>query len=474
MCPDDNQSLWCYGYPNGSDPEFDHYPANYDTYVTFGPMDLSQVSAARVVWSMWNRSEQVHDSVFWGAATSFTLSNANMKIGGSRYEDTDDWQRFSMDLNYLHDFTTGDSVSMIGLSTVFVFWRFRSDPNATRNIGTFIDNVVISTDDSAQNVAVSGLEILEPDSDGVFGNPPIGDSLMAHFHWSVCEGIIEDYADFRVVATLNSVTVFDTVLSGTHAGQQGDFLTPLWEVTAPGDYVVRVVVDSMDAIPEPNEVDNVDTLTYHVDPLNAPPEFHWITPGTDTLFADSTVTLRWFADDPLEVATISLGYDNEPQGCVGLTVPGGNSRPEIGGEDSLAWDTHFLPNSHTYYLYAEVTDAANDTCIYAAWPLYVCHGCTPARERPNGVLPDVYYVEQNYPNPFNPVTEIRFGIAVPGQVTLKVFDLLGRDAATLVNEHYEPGNYVVPFDGSGLPSGLYLYVLTSPEGRLGRKMMLLK
>jgi hypothetical protein len=46
--------------------------------------------------------------------------------------------------------------------------------------------------------------------------------------------------------------------------------------------------------------------------------------------------------------------------------------------------------------------------------------------------------------------------------------------ATLINHRYEPGSYVVPFDGAALPSGLYLYVLTSPEGSIGRKMMLLK
>ena len=91
-----------------------------------------------------------------------------------------------------------------------------------------------------------------------------------------------------------------------------------------------------------------------------------------------------------------------------------------------------------------------------------------------GAIPDAYYLAQNYPNPFNPATEIRYGLATPGLVTLKVFDLLGREVTSLVNDRHEAGNYTVSFNGASLPSGLYMYVLTSPEGTVGRKMMLMK
>jgi len=59
-------------------------------------------------------------------------------------------------------------------------------------------------------------------------------------------------------------------------------------------------------------------------------------------------------------------------------------------------------------------------------------------------------------------------------VTLTVYDVLGRKAAVLVNDDREPGSYVASYDGAVFPSGIYLYVLTSPEGTIGRKMMLLK
>ncbi|MDE3059339.1 MAG: T9SS type A sorting domain-containing protein, partial [Bacteroidota bacterium] len=79
-----------------------------------------------------------------------------------------------------------------------------------------------------------------------------------------------------------------------------------------------------------------------------------------------------------------------------------------------------------------------------------------------GNLPSLYSLSQNYPNPFNPTTTIRFAIPVSprGQaefVSLKVYDLLGREVATLVNEVKKAGSYTVTFDGSKLASGVYFY-----------------
>jgi hypothetical protein len=66
---------------------------------------------------------------------------------------------------------------------------------------------------------------------------------------------------------------------------------------------------------------------------------------------------------------------------------------------------------------------------------------------------------QNFPNPFNPTTEIRYGITESDNVHLRVFDVLGRNIATLVNARMEPGTYAVKFDASNLGSGVYYYQL---------------
>jgi hypothetical protein len=88
--------------------------------------------------------------------------------------------------------------------------------------------------------------------------------------------------------------------------------------------------------------------------------------------------------------------------------------------------------------------------------------------------PESYVLLQNYPNPFNPSTMINYQLATSGLVTLKVFDVLGREVGTLVNEKKEVGDHHVSFNGAGLPSGVYFYRLVVDKFATTRKMVLLK
>lgn len=81
---------------------------------------------------------------------------------------------------------------------------------------------------------------------------------------------------------------------------------------------------------------------------------------------------------------------------------------------------------------------------------------------------------QNYPNPFNPSTEIGYGVPGTEYVTLKVYDLLGREVATLVNERKAPGSYSVSFDASGLASGVYFYRLEAGNFMQTKKLIVLR
>jgi len=81
---------------------------------------------------------------------------------------------------------------------------------------------------------------------------------------------------------------------------------------------------------------------------------------------------------------------------------------------------------------------------------------------------------QNYPNLFNPTTEIGFRIADFGMVSLKVFDVLGREMATLVNEEKSPGSYSVRWDATNVGSGMYFCRLESHGGHETMKMLLVK
>jgi len=91
-----------------------------------------------------------------------------------------------------------------------------------------------------------------------------------------------------------------------------------------------------------------------------------------------------------------------------------------------------------------------------------------------GVVPRSYKLQQNYPNPFNPTTSIEFSVLQSGIVTLKIYDLLGKEVTTLVNEQKGVGNYRVGFDARDLPSGTYIYTLRSGSYVDMKKMVLIK
>lgn len=92
----------------------------------------------------------------------------------------------------------------------------------------------------------------------------------------------------------------------------------------------------------------------------------------------------------------------------------------------------------------------------------------------SSTVPEVFLLSQNYPNPFNPETRINFQIPTGSDVSLKVYDVLGREVKTLVSERLQPGSYETTFDGSGLASGVYLYRLQAGGFVETKKLLLLR
>ncbi len=88
--------------------------------------------------------------------------------------------------------------------------------------------------------------------------------------------------------------------------------------------------------------------------------------------------------------------------------------------------------------------------------------------------PASYSLGQNYPNPFNPSTTIDYSLAEHGSITIKVYNLIGKEMATLVNEEKPAGNYSVKFDASSLSSGVYFYTMKSGNFTQTRKFILMK
>jgi hypothetical protein len=89
-------------------------------------------------------------------------------------------------------------------------------------------------------------------------------------------------------------------------------------------------------------------------------------------------------------------------------------------------------------------------------------------KKPVNQLPKEYQLSQNYPNPFNPATKIKYALPYGSNVTLKVYDILGREVISLVNEFKDAGSYIVEFNGKNYASGVYFYRIEA-EGQNGRK-----
>lgn len=96
------------------------------------------------------------------------------------------------------------------------------------------------------------------------------------------------------------------------------------------------------------------------------------------------------------------------------------------------------------------------------------------KELVEGEIPESFALQGNYPNPFNPTTNITYDVADAGIVRLTVYNVIGQEVASLVNNYQHAGRYVVPFDATHLSSGTYFYVLEAGEQRFINRMMLIK
>jgi hypothetical protein len=101
-------------------------------------------------------------------------------------------------------------------------------------------------------------------------------------------------------------------------------------------------------------------------------------------------------------------------------------------------------------------------------------GVVSVEDNEKDILPNNFALYQNFPNPFNPTTIINYSIPKSSFVTIKIYDALGREVNTLVDEEKSVGNYSVKFEGSNLSSGIYFYQIKSANYIETKKMILLR
>jgi len=148
-------------------------------------------------------------------------------------------------------------------------------------------------------------------------------------------------------------------------------------------------------------------------------------------------------------------------------VEGSDSLPlNLGGQGFQYYDIGMLRNVF-------IDTLENKIYVGTAKGIYKKNLVTEVEEIASG-QPSDFILNQNFPNPFNPATQINYTIKSAGLVTLKVYDMLGTEVTTLVNESKDPGRYSIEFNASSLSSGVYIYKLSINEFASSRKFILLK
>jgi hypothetical protein len=146
------------------------------------------------------------------------------------------------------------------------------------------------------------------------------------------------------------------------------------------------------------------------------------------------------------------------------------SGPIGNGPTSFTYSSLSTSGANWYYYTANST---GDTIVYYLVRAYVSFPATGVQTTVE-LTPSTFALCQNYPNPFNPSTAIRFELPVRSFVTLKVYDMVGREVAALVNGFTEAGTHEVKFDASGYPSGIYFYRIATDNYVETKKLVLIK
>lgn len=280
-------------------------------------------------------------------------------------------------------------------------------------------------------------------------------------------------------------------------GNVGENDSNFWIADLSGNYSIEAIVDENNLIPETNKNNNSKTTTLKV--YKSPPQnlaLHKSVSVSSTesnnylgsFAVDGSYTTRWSSafSDP-QFLRIDLGevkhfneikiYWETAYGkdyTIDVSSDGNNWNNIVNQVNGSGGVEKWIVNTDARYIRLTGTKRGTEWgySIYE-FEVFNIDSISSSTDKSN-IYPNEFNLEQNYPNPFNPVTTINWQSPVNSWQTLKVYDILGREVATLVDEYKSAGKHSVEFNASSLSSGIYFYRLMAAKFSDVKKFVLLK
>lgn len=319
----------------------------------------------------------------------------------------------------------------------------------------WIDHCNITGDPATINQPPIAFNLLRPRNYTILH--PIADSTIV-FKWFSSNDIDGDTLKYRLKIldlfpplVYNNLT--DTTFSFNWHGYLNHYSIYRWTVS---------VTDGKSTVCSP------DTFIFITPPIeNLPPfSFSLLSPANgDTLFTKDTVMFKWHKS--IDPNSDTLLYD--------LNITSNNldtSFINISDTSYLISNTGIFDYNHSYQWTVSASDNQYSTSCSNPYTFKIVNSLYLKNNTEK--IPNQFVLYQNYPNPFNPRTNIQFSIPKTEIVTLKIYNLLGQEVATLVSNKLNPGNYTYTWDASGFASGVYLYKIEAGSFVESKKLLLLK
>jgi hypothetical protein len=191
----------------------------------------------------------------------------------------------------------------------------------------------------------------------------------------------------------------------------------------------------------------------------------------DAIGVPRRTTFKWRALTLANKYELQIATDNQVD-SLGVFKSGNVVFDTVLTDTSLLLSTPLNSNT-TFYWHVSAMDTAGSSGYSNTLKFTTGTAITAVNEPANGI-PKKFALFQNYPNPFNPTTMIEYNLSKAQMVTLKVYNVLGQEIVTLVNNQQDAGYYRVNFNAEDLTSGVYFYILRTSNFMSIHKMLLLK